>query len=76
MARGAGPYGNVDWTTDEWMNAWTIRVGRAYRCLVCDTLVMSVKGGVGMLELLCCGKRMSPIEDPDSIRDADAAEGN
>ena len=74
MARGAGAYGNVDWTTEEWTKAWTIRVGRAYRCLKCDTLVMSVKGGVGVLEPFCCGERMREIEDPDSIRDVDAAQ--
>ena len=74
MTRGAGAYGNVDWTTSEWTNAWTIHVGKAYRCAKCDTLVMSVKGGVGVLEPLCCGEPMTPIENPDTIRDADAAE--
>jgi hypothetical protein len=73
MTRGSGPYGGVDWTTDEWLKAWTVRVGKAYRCLECDTLVMSVKGGVGVLEPLCCGKPMQAIEDVDSIRDADEA---
>ena len=40
-----------EWTTEEWTQAWTIHVGRAYRCAKCDTMIMVTKGGVGTLAL-------------------------
>ena len=60
-----------EWTSEEWTAAWTIRVGKAYRCRKCDTLVMVTKGGVGTFEPICCGQPMEPIERPDTITDAE-----
>ena len=58
-----------EWTTDEWTNAWTIHVGRAYSCEKCDTMIMVTKGGVGTLEPICCGQPMKLVEQPDTIAD-------
>ena len=58
-----------EWTTDEWMAAWSIHVGTAYRCDACGTMVMVTKGGVGNLEPICCGEPMTRVEQPDSIAD-------
>jgi hypothetical protein len=58
-----------EWTSDEWISAWTIHVGQAYRCARCDTLIMVTKGGVGTLEPMCCDTPMELVEQPDSIAD-------
>ena len=58
-----------EWTADEWMTAWTIHVGRAYRCGACGTMIMVTKGGVGTLEPVCCGQPMELGEQPDTIAD-------
>ncbi|MFP4056438.1 MAG: hypothetical protein ACLF0G_06180 [Candidatus Brocadiia bacterium] len=58
-----------EWTTEEWISAWTIHVGTAYRCEDCDTLIMVTKGGVGTLEPICCRKPMTRVSQPDSIAD-------
>jgi len=58
-----------EWTTEEWLSAWTIHVGRAYRCEECGTMVMVTKGGVGTLEPVCCGEPMRLVEQPDTIAD-------
>lgn len=57
-----------EWTVEEWTKAWTIRVGKAYSCSVCGTMVMVTKGGVGVMEPRCCGNDMIPVERPDEIR--------
>ena len=59
-----------EWSTEEWTKAWTIRLGRAYVCEVCGTIVMVTKGGVGPLAPLCCERPMKLVEQPDEeIRD-------
>jgi len=58
-----------EWTPDEWQAAWTIHVGRAYRCERCATMIMVTKGGIGTLEPICCGEPMKPVEQPDTIAD-------
>ncbi len=58
-----------EWTPEEWMGAWTIHVGKAYRCDKCQTMVMVTKGGVGTLEPICCGEPMKLIAQPDTIAD-------
>ena len=57
-----------EWGVDEWEDAWTIRVGRAYACSKCGTMVMVTKGGVGALEPICCGEHMQAVEKPDTIK--------
>lgn len=49
------------WTLEEWEKALTIRVGTAFLCRECHNLVMVTKGGVGRMDLKCCGKPMEPI---------------
>lgn len=50
------------WHLDEWENVLTIHVGTAYVCRQCQNLVMVTKGGVGILDLGCCGKPMEKVE--------------
>jgi hypothetical protein len=57
----------VEWTVDEWQDAWSIRVGRVYACAGCGSMVMVTKGGIGVLEPTCCGKPMKIVENPDSV---------
>ncbi len=47
-----------EWTVDQWEQAWTIHVGKAYSCLKCGNMIMVTKGGVGVLEPSCCGDPM------------------
>ena len=55
-----------EWDLDVWEKALTIHVGNAYACRDCGNLVMVTKGGVGVLDLKCCGKPMEQI-DPDEV---------
>ncbi|MCK5235692.1 MAG: hypothetical protein KAR06_01805 [Deltaproteobacteria bacterium] len=55
---------DAEWTTDEWMSTWTIKVGSAYGCDKCGAMVMVTKGGVGTLEPKCCGTTMNLLKDP------------
>ena len=63
------PQVSPEWTPEEWTEAWTIHVGKAYRCGKCATMIMVTKGGVGTLEPICCGEPMQLVERPDSIAD-------
>jgi hypothetical protein len=58
-----------EWTAEEWAAAWTIHVGKVYRCGKCETMIMVTKGGVGTLEPICCGEPMKLVEQPDTIAD-------
>lgn len=49
---------------DDWEEALTLRVGTAYACRECGNLAMLVKGGVGVLDLKCCGKPMEEVSRP------------
>ncbi|MFQ6093782.1 MAG: hypothetical protein ACE5OR_14100 [bacterium] len=60
---------SAEWTREEWEQAWTIHLGRAYACQTCGTLVMVTKGGIGVLEPICCGQDMELVKKPDEIRD-------
>jgi desulfoferrodoxin-like iron-binding protein len=51
-----------DWDMEEWESALTINVGTAYRCHLCGNIVMVTRGGVGVMELICCGVPMERIE--------------
>ena len=52
----------ADWNLGEWESALTIHVGTAYVCRHCENVVMVTRGGVGMLNLVCCGKPMEKVE--------------
>jgi len=48
----------VDYDLDDWERALTLRVGRVYVCRSCGNRVMVTRGGVGVLDLVCCGRPM------------------
>lgn len=50
-----------EWNLGDWEEALTINVGAAYACRQCENLVMVTRGGIGVLELLCCGTPMEKI---------------
>jgi hypothetical protein len=52
---------SADWDLDEWEQALTIDVGAAFACRICGNVVMVTRGGVGVMELLCCGAEMDRI---------------
>ena len=47
-----------EWNLGDWEKALTIRVGTAHVCRQCGNLVMVTRGGVGVMELRCCGHAM------------------
>lgn len=51
-----------DWDREEWEQALTIEVGTSYLCRACGNIVMVTHGGVGVMELICCGAPMERIE--------------
>jgi len=51
-----------DWTLGDWEQALTLRVGQAFACRECGNLVMITKGGIGVLDLKCCGQPMEEVQ--------------
>lgn len=51
-----------DWDLEEWEGALTIQVGSAFVCRICGNIVMVTRGGVGVMELVCCGVPMEKID--------------
>ncbi len=45
----------------DWEQSLTINVGAAFVCRACGNVVMVIRGGVGVMELLCCGRPMEAI---------------
>ena len=58
---------NWEWSVDEWTSEWTIRVGSAYACSTCGSMLMVTKGGVGVLEPKCCGAEMKQVETDETV---------
>jgi hypothetical protein len=54
----------AEWNLAEWEKALTIHVGTAYVCRVCSNLTMVTRGGVGVMELVCCGRPMERVAAP------------
>lgn len=50
-----------EWDLSEWEEALTIHVGTAHACRACGNLVMVTRGGVGVMELTCCGQAMEKV---------------
>jgi len=50
-----------EWNLGDWERVLTINVGTAYACRQCENLVMVTRGGVGVMELNCCGRPMEKI---------------
>ncbi len=53
-----------EWNLGEWEEALTIHVGDVYVCRRCQNIVMVSKGGIGVMELVCCGQNMEKVERP------------
>jgi desulfoferrodoxin-like iron-binding protein len=45
----------------QWEAALTIHVGEGYVCRTCGQVVMVTHGGVGSMELVCCGRSMQKL---------------
>jgi len=61
-----------EWDLGEWSKALTIHVGITYACHECGNLVMVTKGGVGVMDMVCCGKQMEKL---DSLRATEGGDG-
>ncbi len=64
MSDSSDAFRSPEWTTEEWQAAWSIYVGRAYRCRECGSMLMCTKGGVGNLEPICCDAPMMEVKRP------------
>ena len=64
MSDSSDAFRSPEWTTEEWRSAWSIYVGRAYRCEKCGSMLMCTKGGVGNLEPICCDTPMLEVTPP------------
>jgi hypothetical protein len=47
-----------EWDLGDWEAALTINVGTLYVCRSCGNLAVVTRGGVGALEMVCCGVPM------------------
>jgi hypothetical protein len=61
MSEGSA-YFSPEYGLEDWEEALTIEVGTAYACRGCQNLVMVTKGGIGVMELTCCGRPMEVVE--------------
>jgi hypothetical protein len=57
-----------DWDLGNWEESLTIHVGTVHVCRQCENIVMVTRGGVGILELNCCGKPMEQVAPSDAGR--------
>ncbi len=55
-------FSSPEWNSQDWQSAWSIGVGKVYRCTECANKVMVVRGGTGTLDPRCHGKAMKPVE--------------
>ena len=53
-----------EWDLGDWEKVLTINVGDAFLCRGCQNLVMVTRGGVGIMELNCCGRPMEKVKLP------------
>jgi len=51
----------AEWNLGDWERVLTIKVGSAYACRQCENLVMVTRGGVGIMQLVCCGRPMERV---------------
>ncbi len=54
-----------EWDLDDWEQALTIHVGSTYVCRECGNVVMVTRGGLGIMDLRCCGKAMELVQAPE-----------
>ncbi len=55
-----------EWDLGDWESALTIKVGTAYACRGCGNLIMVTRGGVGILDLVCCGEPMERVHGAEA----------
>ena len=55
-------YSSPEWTSEDWMSAWDISVGKTYKCSECGNMIMVVRGGTGTLDPRCHSQPMTPVE--------------
>jgi len=53
-----------EWDLGDWEQALTIHVGTTYVCRKCQNIVMVTRGGVGVMQLICCGRPMEAVAAP------------
>ena len=51
-----------EWDLGDWEKALTINVGTVYACGECGNLAVVTRGGLGVMEMICCGKPMRRID--------------
>ena len=51
----------ADWDLDDWEQALTLHVGATYVCRECGNVVMVTRGGIGVMDLHCCGEPMEKV---------------
>jgi desulfoferrodoxin-like iron-binding protein len=51
----------MHWDYGDWEESLSIDVGSVYRCSVCNNVAMVTKGGLGVLQLGCCGQPMEKV---------------
>ena len=56
-----GNFSGPEWNADDWQSAWSINVGKTYKCSVCGNLIIVVRGGTGTLEPRCHDKMMESV---------------
>ena len=52
----------TEWQLGEWEKVLTIHVGTTYVCRQCENIAMVTKGGLGVMQLMCCGRPMEKAE--------------
>jgi hypothetical protein len=49
------------WDLGDWEDSLNIDVGSSYICKKCNNIAMVTKGGLGVLQLGCCGQLMEKV---------------
>jgi hypothetical protein len=52
----------ADWNLGDWEKALTLHVGTVYACRECGNLAIVTRGGLGVMEMVCCGKPMKKVD--------------
>lgn len=58
-----------EWDLGDWEEVLSIHVGTVYVCRECGNIAMVTRGGVGVMELICCGKPMEKVGRGDAGKD-------
>ena len=69
MARKQPEIPPNEWNLGEWEKALTIKVGSCHVCRECGNIVMVTRGGVGVMELVCCGAAMEEVARGRDVRE-------